>query len=501
MPPCLGLSDQTVNDVRASLVSATSVFALLVFEGHSAANPIMVTLSANRLTLNDFLAAVGGESFADDTQFEFGTAPAAVGGTGDQAKVREPASGQSPGDTYTYVPVITVITASTGTATVTVPNTAGSKMAPPIGTLSRRNPGTVSNLRGTIGSIGSGIFADAAGPVTIAQTTSQTVSHFFVPVLTDTNPVFALAATSGGSFVDRIAASENPGNSVFVGVRVAPGGRQITTMARASAGTVIPTATGAATATVMLSDNNRTDDNGDTSGPPNANSDTGAGPAADVAPDWSGRRIEAGPLNITRHAAVPGLPGPGAIGSTTLGYTYSPISRASLPASVLSAAMSVRSAGSGSVRVSADQPTVATHAPTYSGTPAISFGTVGLGVTPAATAARDATVDSIGRALPPSSDVEAFAIASAASPFSMNTRQTNAVLTLQDLRIPITVTSAADGPMNRSESLYAGQTVESGGGGDLISYALTAMAVLLPTSLGVLAAILARRAVLRRRQG
>ncbi len=289
--------------MKASLTAATSLIALMVFgAGQPAAAPIL----ANKARLSASSGDPGAEPSLDP----------AIGA--DKPIADRVAT---PGAAYSYAPNAAGSAPGPGLATeaATVDVPARAKSPPPI--LSRRNPGNQSNLLGTIGAMTGGLLAriDPRAEILTAESSADDddasePGTAFGATGTDETTLSRLAASANeDNFVGRVTPREQLGASVFVGqVDRAMPGRGVRRM---PVNALVATATGAATATMVIV--------------AEPDGDAASVEAIDLpgAFEWRGHLLGAARSSLAsrRHAAI------GAVGTSTLGYTYSPISRARLP--------------------------------------------------------------------------------------------------------------------------------------------------------------------------
>ncbi len=260
----------------------------------------------------------------------------------DKPTIADP-SAQSPSATFTYRPAV-LVRGDSGPVGSTAP-------------LSRRNPGNVSNLKGTVAASQGGIFSVPAGAILVNDTPAAAYNYIF-------RPTMALAAVvqpvDFSQIVPRIEPAESPSHSVFIGVRPAiptedadAAARRVSTLS----------ATGSATPTVVLPI-------------PRKVSALDAESAANL-----GYRMDAGLTTTigfsTQHVRPTLLPR-GAAATSTLGYTYVPRPIAPQPATL--------------------PPSIAVGVEEGAGR--ASFGTAGLALPPAAEAAQQFPADSFAIARP-----------------------------------------------------------------------------------------------------
>ena len=276
-----------------ALVSSTSALALLVFGGGRAAAAPMAAVSDTLL----FGTADRTDVVRQSLSLGASVAPS-IGGVAeresavvDRPTIADP-SASTPSATYTYRPA------------VAVRGDAG--LVGTIAANSRRNPGNVSNLKGTIGASGAGIYAVPATEISVDETPGQTYNHIFRP-----RPVLgsALPPMDPAEAIPREPFGESPSHSVFIGVRMPVADTENERAAREAS---IIGATGSATPTVAISPlPGRV---------PPARGIAGAGTGLAY-------QVDAGPATTIGFSTAwvrPTPLRPGAAASSTLGYTYVP---------------------------------------------------------------------------------------------------------------------------------------------------------------------------------
>ncbi len=304
----------TQGGMRVSLTAATSLIALLVFgAGQAVAAPILAGMPRLPFPVDEPPAAP--PSAAPPSAAPLSAASA---GGGDAPLIDRMAS---PSTAYTYAPAAVPSAPDPGLATESTTAQVLPRATGPVAVQSRRNPGNKSNLTGTIGGLTGGLLAriDTRAQIGMAETSSQTEEEgepatAFGAGGTDEATLAGLAPTTNeDNFVGRVTPIEQPGASAFVGqvdrVVRGPGVR------RSPANGIVANATGAATATMVVV----AEPDGDAANPEEIDHQG--------AFEWRGQLIGvARPPPGSRRSVVAG-----GIGTSTLGYTYSPVSSARLP--------------------------------------------------------------------------------------------------------------------------------------------------------------------------
>lgn len=279
--------------MKRSLVSTTSALALLIFGGGRVSAAPMAAPSDPMLLGTTDQTDVVRESLSLGSP----AAPLIAGVTHmagvvpDRPTIADP-SAQTPSATFTYRPAVTV--------------RGDSGVVGTIAANSRRNPGNVSNLRGTIASLDAGIFSVPATGILVNEAPARAYNYSFRPIPT----LGALLVQSDSTdIVPREAVADNPGHSAFIGVR--PPVPEADTEAAARR---VPTlsATGSATPTVVIAPL------------PAPNS-----PAAITAASL-GYQMDAGlatTIGFSTREMRPTVLRLGSAATSTLGYTYVPFGR------------------------------------------------------------------------------------------------------------------------------------------------------------------------------
>ena len=279
--------------MKCSLVSTTSALALLIFGGgRVSAAPLAATSDTLLFGTTEQTDVV-----RDSLSLGGPVAPLIVGVTRvpsvvpDRPTIADPGA-QTPSATFTYRPVVPV-RGDTGFVGTTAAN-------------SRRNPGNVSNLRGTVASAETGIFSVPATEILINETPARAYNYIFRPSLTLGAFV---AATDAGDTVPAESFQENPSSSVFIGVR-SPVAEDDPDAATRRVATL--SATGSVTPTVVFAQR-RVPDSQRAVSAASLGYRADSGLASTIG--FSTRDVRPTPLGF------------GAAASSTLGYRYEPVGR------------------------------------------------------------------------------------------------------------------------------------------------------------------------------
>ena len=410
-------------------VATTPVLAMLAVVGRPAAAPIMAGSGAPT-------AAPFGQAEAPGPSMpESGTPPppqVVVGplpGDAGPTTASDNARSQSPSATYTYQPPPV---ARPGTVT------------PDRGRASQRNPGNISNLRGTIGSASEGIFASPINEVTVDEAPRVTYNYLFAPTQAVlTNVTMDDAAT----VIPRLRVVDHPGHSVFVGLPIpsadiepAAESRQITVIS----------ATGSVAPTVLVV------------------AEPGAGDKAGK--PWPTIGFATGGIQPTALR-------PGDAASTTLGYTYRPLRPRS--ATRLDPEAGEGSGATLATTMTAPNGGLATREATAPaegdrpGSNAVTGGSAGVGYVP-----RRAVIAEPG----------VFVIA----------RHAGGSNRVEQIAVPITIPPPPMVARAHDDMLFAADAAEMDESRGFLSYVLAAAAVVVPLLLAVFGFRMVRRTALRR---
>jgi hypothetical protein len=287
-----------------TLVSTTSALALLVFGGGRATAAPMAAVSDTLL----FGTADRTDVVRQSLSLGAAVAPL-IGGVAvaksavlDRPTIADP-SASTPSATYTYRPA------------VSVRGDAG--LVGTIAANSRRNPGNVSNLKGTIGAGDAGIYAVPTTEISVDETPGQTYNYIYRP-----RPVLgsAMPPSDPAEAIPKEPFGDSPSHSVFIGVRTPVADAE---NERAKREASIIGATGSATPTVVIS--------ALPGRVPAAPGTAGAGTGLAY-------QVDAGPATTIGFSTAwvrPTPLRPGAAASSTLGYTYVPFgAQGAVPAAV-----------------------------------------------------------------------------------------------------------------------------------------------------------------------
>ena len=427
--------------MKLSLVSTTSALALLIFGGGRVSAAPVAAVSDSLLFGTTEQTDVVRESLSlgDAATPLIAGVVRAPGAISDKPTIADPTA-QSPSATFTYRPAVTV-RGDAGAVGSTAPR-------------SRRNPGNVSNLKGTIASAQEGIFSVPATEILVNDSPSRAYNYIFRPTLT----LGAVATPFDPALtVARQPIEANPGQSVFIGVRPPVPVEDVDAAARKLA---TLSATGSATPTVVLAQ------------PRKLNALSAESAAA------LGYRTDAGlasTIGFSTRLVSPTALSRGSAATSTLGYTYVP--RPPVPAPFLDGRTVEQPRSPAlSVSVAAAEREAAPPLPGREEATPVSLNTAGLPRVP----------DSrIATAFP----VESFAIARAGRPPELVT-------------IPIAI---AGNPMDVENDirslLFAAETAESDEEYSPLWLAALGGALILPVGLAFLGFRMIRRAALRRLTG
>ena len=440
------------------LVSTISTIALLMLGGgRSTAAPIAaITDSMLSGTVDRTDVIRDSLSLGTPTASAIGGIVAVETGVSGRPTITDP-SASTPSATFTY------------RAAVPVRGDAG-----PVGSVanpSRRNPGNVSNLKGTIGAEDAGVFSVPTSDIVINGTPEQSYNYMYRPSVTVAS---ALAPLDRMELIPREPFRDSPSHSVFIGVRSPVGDADRERAAREAS---IISATGSATPTVAISP-------------------LPGRPAASKGLEY---QLDAGPATTIGFSTArlrPTTLGAGAAASSTLGYTYRPVGQQPVgqrpvgqrpdpdllittrPSDnvMLSATIAAPDAGAAH-----REPMDRRDAGWNRGIPAAVISTVSA-LRPLA----PETVDTI--------PVDTFAIAAATPPGVGGGIGAG----VDRLTIPILVRGELAEPGSGARSLLDTEAIEMGDDDNYTNYGLAAAAVLVPVGLAFMGFRIIRRAVLRR---
>ena len=426
-------------------LSSTSALALMAFGGGRSAAAPMAALADSVVFGTVERTDVVRESLALGAP-----PPPLIGGIGlpgsgpsARPTIADPGA-QTPSATFTYRPTVPV-RGDTG----------------PVGSLAantRRNPGNVSNLRGTIGSDQAGIFAVRTIGVAINAAPAPASDYMFRSVMFADRKLEPAEATDiwpAEPFQDA------PSHSVFIGVRSPVGDAD---QERATREASIISATGSATPTVAL----------------------GPLPGRPLPAKVLQYQLDAGPATTigfsTADVRPTGLPA-GAAATSSVGYTYTPVGRPNrdpvgpmpmgpMPMGATLSATITAPGGGPARRGWADPIAGLSNADR-------SFAIV--------SSASSTVLLARGWAIYPATD--SFALA---RPESGGAR-----LGMDELTIPIVVKGDMRGPAGGGRSLTEYESIEMDDGSDYKRYGLAVSVVLVPLALAFLGFRLVRRAALR----
>ena len=443
--------------MKRALFSTTSALALFLAGGGR-------TIAAPLAAVSDSLL-FGTEDQTDVVRESLslvGSAAPLIGGAtslrvtafSDRPTIGDPSS-QTPSATFTYRPA------------VPVRGDAG-----PVGSIaanSRRNPGNVSNLKGTIGVAGSGIYSVPASAILIDEVPPRAYNSHFRPTLTVGAALEPLALLEA---VPPQPARDMPAQSVFIGVRRPVGNAEDERAAREAS---IISATGSATPTVILS-------------PPPGR----PRPAKPISGKTTGLgyQLDTGSATTIGFSTADVRPTSlalGAAASTTLGYTYVPFSRA--PNRGTLAAVGASPAGATlSATMTAPDGGPARRDWRFGAQAGAAGRPADPNVPPSAASTASAAIATSAVAL--SASIDTFEIARA-EPGAAGSG-------MERLTIPILLKGSLAEPGSTGRSLTSGEAIEMDDETAFTSYGLVAAAVMVPLGLAFVGFRMIRRAALRR---
>lgn len=292
--------------MKRSLLSATSVLALASFGcGRAGAVPMAIESDSLLFGTTEQTDVVRESLSLGSAVAPLISGVARMPGLPDRPTIAD-ISAQTPSATFTYRAAVPV-RGDTGTIGSTAP-------------VSRRNPGNVSNLKGTIGGGAAGLFSVPATQILVNETPARAYNYIFRPTLQIGDNLGEADLTAAVVWQgDR----EYPGHSVFVGVRspVPDPGTE-----RAARRVSVISATGSASPTILVVPQREA---GANNGP--------AGPGSISTIGFSTAGLRPTPVLF------------GAAATTTLGYTYRPPGLADRRETVASAAAPQRAALSATI--------------------------------------------------------------------------------------------------------------------------------------------------------
>jgi len=386
-----------------------------------------------------------------------------------------------------------VLVTQSAAASVTVSNSGNGNLS---------GLGTISNLRGSVGAASGSGFSGAGGTLAIGtaagltDTTSTTYSYVYTPTTRG-----AASTTVVSTFVNGNGVTNSAGtlSTTLLGTGVAP----------VNSVTATPTAlvrigtTGAGAATVSISNIG----NGNLSG-------------AGTISNLNGTVSNAlGTGFSTSSGTTVGLAD---AASTTLGYTYTPLSHATSSttatisfsngntagtntAQTITASVSAQGVGptyQSKIGATVDTPTAVAHGATASTGPTISFFVASKSTQTLYLNLGNITTDpNGGNASLTNLSIESFTFAGAnAAAFSSTFTPGSVITEGGSILLPITVSSGAlTGLLNSSLTIFTDESVGLGGTGDTFTYELAAL-IPEPASFAVIGAGLAGLACARRRR-
>ena len=372
--------------------------------------------------------------------------------------------------------------------------------------------GTLSNLRGTFGNgnsvfVGTGTTFSLGDPTQTVNPTSSSFAYTFTPTITG-----AASTTVVTTFANGTNAS-NAGGSVTTtlsAMGVAP-------IAAVTNQTVVARV-GSTVSNIMTVGNTG---NANLAGTGTAYNLNGSVSSSSLGANFGTASGFNGSISLASNAVGIGV----STATSTLAYTYAPVSRGVSSTSTVSVSFSngstdgknlsasvvstLTATGVGPVYTSsistgtvANTPTAVANGATGTASSTISVGTVAYGKSNTVFLNLWNTSTDVGGSLT-NLTIERYSISGAnASSFSIGTFTANSIITEGgELILPITVTSSSGaGPLTSTLTIFTDESTGLGGVGDTFTYLLSARSIPEPTSLAVLGAGLAGLASFRRRR-
>jgi hypothetical protein len=379
-----------------------------------------------------------------------------------------------------------VLVGQSANASVTITNT---------GDGNKSGLGTISNLRGSIGSVATSTFAGSASSISLGDTASSTYSYVYTPTTRGASSTSVVSTFSNGG-TSNVATSAT---ASLIGTGVAP----VNAVASSSA-TFVRIGT-TATATVSIS--NVGDGNLSGAGTisnlrGSVGTSLGSGFTASIS----------NPISVSLADSV----------STTLGFTYTPVSHGSASSTVTFSLANGNTSGSNAAQTVTASVSATGVGPQYQSTfgtvntptagasgavsgatpPTISFGSVGINTkyTTYLNISNITTDANGGNAALTNLTLNSYTLSGVdASKFSVSLTPGTVVSKGGSVLIPIAVQGTSLGALSSTLTIFTDQGVALGGTGDTFTYNLTAV-IPEPASMAVLGAGLAGLAFMRRRR-
>jgi hypothetical protein len=480
--PTAGILASVNNTAGSTQTFSLSGISTSGFSGASVSAPVAPSTSVTATVTYSFAPTVTGAASATATLSGGGVASKVLTLTGTGVAPVAGLAGGSAGN---------VLVGQSGTLTVTATNTGNGNLATNVST-------SISNLNGTIGSASGGLFTGGGGSVSINDGKSAVTTYTFAPTMAGAaSTTVTDAFTNGGSLRDGAASLI----ASLIGTGVAPvNSVTTTTTPYVRVGT-------SATATVVITNTG----NGNlATNVPTSVSNLNASLSTYVSSGFTGNGSN--PTSISLNDSK----------TSTLSYTYTPLSRGTSSAAVTASftdgssagtnkaqtvTATVSSTGVGAVYQSVYKgatitPTAVAAGATATTGPTISLGTLGLNsaLTSYLTLNNTSTDPNGGQTQLTNLTIKGYSL-SGANPndFQVSIAPGTVLGEGGTLSVPITVTGNTSGIETASLTIFTDESMAYGGVGDTFTYILTA-SVPEPATIATFGAGLAGLAFMRRRR-